>query len=125
MRYHYNRVTEDTLIKRYIESAAVQDLFNARLEYDMAFDYLQIKGDFLEPVLDNYKRAGQYCEKDHIYSFKFKESREFFPIINEFLGEYTGDSFSYDLEKYLESQTTLSELCVSNVIEEWKKYVLN
>ena len=55
--------------------------------------------------------------------FKFNSCEEFFPIINEFLCSYTGNSFFYDLCTYLSVETTLSEICVTKVIEVWQRFV--
>lgn len=123
MRHTYKRQTEDMLITHYIENSAVADLFDFELEYDMALEYLQIKADFRETILVNYKKAEKYCQEDHIYKFKFNSCEEFFPIINEFLCSYTGNSFFYDLSTYLSVQTTLSEICVTKVIEVWQRFV--
>ena len=66
MRHTYKRQTEDMLITHYIENSAVADLFDFELEYDMALEYLQIKADFRETILVNYKKAEKYCQEDHI-----------------------------------------------------------
>lgn len=81
MRHTYKRQTEDMLITHYIENSAVADLFDFELEYDMALEYLQIKADFRETILVNYKKAEKYCQEDHIYKFKFIYSILYNPCI--------------------------------------------
>lgn len=97
-------------IREYIEFSGVEEYFTPEMELAMVEEYISICSGYTEPVKEIYRRAVQYIQYKEKYTFHYKNGKEFFPMITDFLQNPVEGEIYSAVMQYLLYKTSLDEL---------------